>query len=252
MRILGTAAAICSAGLLAACGSAEQEEAPEPVPTVNPGPRTLVGADLDLDALGPRIEGPEGSEVESEVPGLGTVVSYVACPAEMVGGEEAARSAEAGADRASAAGDTDAAEGACDLETQPEDALYTYVHRVTLETPEGEEEDAGAQVSVFRTTLPAPGFANVIGYSREQAAEALGEDGDIRVQVDNGRLIWRVAAGDGWTPGETLTFFWQSTEPPAGPQEAYRLDSEGERGLARGPFPDEPEEEEPVEESPGA
>ena len=201
---------------LAACGgSDETAPAPAPTSTVNAGPRTLVAADLNLDSMGPRIVGPRQTEVETPIPGLGTMVSYVACPAEI----------------------TDV----CDPDLLPEGTLYTYVHEITVELPSREQaEDQFGGVSLFRTALPAPGFANVIGYSREQAAESLGQDGAIKVQSDGGQLIWRITAGDGWMPGETLTFFWQSTRPPAGPEEVYLLAAEGLSGAATGPFPTEP------------
>jgi len=209
---------------LAGCsgGAEEATPAPSPSPSLDSEPRTLVAADLDLDGLGPRVEGPQGTELESAIPGLGAMTSYVACPADVA------------AER-------------CDPGTLPAGTLYTYVHQIIVDIPPSERaEDQFSGVTLFRTTLPAPGFANAIGYSREQAAEALGEDGDIKVQSEAGRLIWRVTAGDGWMPGETLTFFWQSTLPPAGPQVAYRLEGEGLGGEATGPFPAEA----PLAESP--
>jgi hypothetical protein len=151
------------------------------------------------------------------------MVSYVACPAEIT--------------------------GACDPDTLPDGTLYTYVHEITVEVSDNERaEEQFSGATLFRTTLPTPGFANVIGYSRAQAEQALGESGEIRVQSDNGQLIWRVTAGDGWMPGETLTFFWQSTLPPAGPEEAYLLAAEDLSGAATGPFPADPS---PVDETPG-
>ncbi len=218
---------VASAALvLASCGGAAEEEAPAPepapAPTFDAGPRTLVAADLDLDSLGARIEGPEGNEVESEIPGLGTMVSFVACPAAVEAPE-------------------------CDPDVLPEGTVYTYVHRVTLDTPAGKQDDKRAGgATLFRTTQAAAGFANVIGFSREQAEQVLGANGDIKVQLDGGRLVWRIAAGDGWVPGETLTFFWRSTLPPVGPQEAFRLEGEGLSGMATGPFP----QELPVDETP--
>jgi hypothetical protein len=210
---------------LAGCGgdTGEATPAPSPSPSVDSGPRTLVAADLALDRLGPRFEGPQGSEVESVIPRLGTMVSYVACPVAI----EAAT---------------------CDPAALPEGTLYTYVHQITVDVPDSERaEDQFGGVTLFRTTRAVPGFANAIGYSRAQAAEALGEGGDIKVQAENGRLIWRISAGDGWMPGETLTFFWQSRLPPAGPAEAFQLEAEELSGPATGPFPADPP---PVDETP--
>jgi len=232
--VLGLALGVAACG-----GAAEEEPAPAPSPTLDAGPRTLVAADLDLDALGALVEGPQGAEVESEVAGLGTVVSYVACPAQEFDA----------ADAAGAVGEDEPGDEACDIEALPQGARFTYVHRVTLAEADGEAgEEQASNATAFRTAEAAPGFANVIGFSREQAVQALGDRGDIKVQLENGQLIWRIAAGDGWAPGETLTFFWQSTQPPAGPEEAYLLEAEGESGAATGPFP----AEDAVEEVPAA
>lgn len=206
---------------LAACGS-ENEPAPEPTATAASGPRTLVPTDLALDELGPHIVGPQGPEVEStftlEGRTIGTMTSFVTCPAE----EEAEM---------------------CDPAVQPADTVYTYVHHVTLaEAVDGEEP---VDVALFRTARPVPGFANVIGFDEDEATAALGEEGDIKVQVDSDALVWRIVAGDGWSSGETLTFYWRSTVPPEGPAEAYQLEAGSMPALATGPFPAEPE---PVEE----
>lgn len=201
--------AACTAlacALLAGCGS--PEPAPEPSPTVTPeGPKSLVAADLGQLVLGDRIEGPRGPEVTSrfttEGETLAEVVSYVACPE--------------GVDD-------------CDPAKLPEDTLYTYVHRVT--PAEGVES-----ARLFRTARAATGFANVLGYDKAEAVDVLGETGRVDVSADNGALIWRVIGGDGWKAGETLTFYWQGTIPPEGPQEAFQFEADGSSALGTGPFP---------------
>lgn len=203
--------------LLAGCGS-DPEPAPTPSPTpAAVGPRTLVAAGFQEQELGPRIEGPQGTEVESEI-GIGgrviaTMVSYVACPAP--------------------AEDEIAAEE-CVPGDQPEGTVYTYVHRVTPAAIEG--DDGVAPIS-FRTARAVVGFANSIGFDRTQAEAALGEDYAIGVQLDSGALVWRIEKGDGWRDGEELTFFWQSTLPPEGPSEAYEIETIAGRALGTGPFP---------------
>ncbi|MWV28089.1 hypothetical protein GRF63_09230 [Erythrobacter sp. GH3-10] len=209
---------------LAACGS-ETTPAPTPTPSETvAGPRTLVAAGFADTKLGPRIVGPEGDEVAGELVREGQkiadIVSYVACPApkkDEVAAEE------------------------CVPADQPEGAVYTYVHRVTpvdladeLDTP-----------LLFRTTKAAHGFANNIGFDRDQAEAVLGEGYSIRVQEDNGALLWRVEISNGWHSGEELTFFWQSTLPPEGPQKAYAVGTENGRAEGNGPFP---AEEAPVDE----
>ena len=153
---------------------------------------------------------------------IGDIVSYVACPEEY---------------------DT------CDPDDLPEGTVYTYVLTVTpgvdkpndppFIRPVGLDEVKAA--TVFSTVRQASGFTGAIGYDFEQAAEALGPDGIIRVQDDNGTLVWRVLGGDGWHTGEPITFFWQSTLPPDGAAEAYSLRADEKIAMASGPFP--PKEE---------
>ena len=212
---------------LAACGQAEPEPQPSPTPTVAQ-PRALAPADLDLSTLGARIDGPEGTEVETVLTAGGqeiaSMVSFVACPAEV----------------------TECVPG--DL---PQDTVFTYVHQITLaEADEPDDQpDAGPEVienppTLFRTTEPAHGFNRAVGYSIAQAQEALGDADAIGITSDDARLIWRVTRGDGWKPGTTLTFWWQSTLPPAGPADAYLLEVNGNQVAARGPFPAGPDSDE--------
>lgn len=203
------------AGAVAACGGPAELPEGEVAQNGSASPRVLIAETLDLAELGPRIVGPQGPEVESRVPGLATVVSYVACPA-------------------SVESDT------CDPAEQPDGTLYTYVHSVTLDEPGPEQaRDQWGGARLFRTRWPARGFSSLIGYDEEQALEALGDGYDIQTLADDGELIWRIAASDGWMPGETLTFYWRSANPPAGPARAYHLEADGLDGIAAGPFPAE-------------
>ena len=218
---------------LASCGSEPQPE-PTPTPTQTPvGPRKLVAAGFDDQNLGPRIVGPQGPEVTAALTidgrEVGEIVSYVACPAPPTQGDEAELVPVQEGDE-------------CDPTAQEEGAVFTYVHRIT--PAEGME----GQLLSFRTSRPATGFANTIGFDREEAAAALGEDYGIGVSLDNGALIWRVEAGDGWDAGETITLFWQSTLPPEGPADAYEVETADGRGTASGPFP--PKEEAAEETAP--
>jgi hypothetical protein len=200
-------AALCLA-LLAGCGSSETEAEPSPTPTATPDkPKTLVPADLGQLVLGARIEGPQGPEtsgtftVDGET--LGEVVSYVACPEGM---------------------------DPCDPATAPEGTIYTYVHKVT-------PAEGVTSATLFRTARRAAGFANVIGFAKAEAVEVLGEDGRIDVASDNGALVWRVIGGNGWAAGETLTFYWQSNQPPEGAREAFQFEADGTSAQGTGPFP---------------
>lgn len=214
---------------LAACSEKEPEPAPTPTPTVAQ-PRALAPADLDLRALGARIVGPAGPEVKTVLSAgnreIGKMVSFVACPE----------------------GTTSCVPG-----DMPEGTIYTYVHRVTLadttaEDPE-EQPTEGPEViesppTLFRTSQQAHGFNRAVGYSNAQALEALGNEDAISITSDDGRIIWRVTEGQGWKPGTTLTFWWQSTLPPDGPADAYLLEVDGNQAVAKGPFP---AEEKPAE-----
>ena len=202
------AAAALACVLLVGCGSPEPEAEPSPTPSATPDkPKTLVPADLGALVLGARIEGPRGPEVTGTftVDGetLAEVVSYVACPEGL---------------------------DPCDPETAPEGTVYTYVHKVTPA-----EGVAGA--TLFRTSRAAAGFANVIGFAKAEAVDVLGEDGRIDVASDNGALVWRVIGGDGWTAGETLTFYWQSAIAPEGSREAFQFEADGVSAIGTGPFP---------------
>lgn len=216
--------------VLAACSTEAPEPEPTPAATADAGPRTLVGANLADIALGPKIAGPQGPEVTSGIiasdgTSLGEMVSYVACPAPETEDGETLSVAE---------------DEECDPATQAEDAVYTYVHTIALDRPEPPAADSDAppsQTMAFRMEKAAAGFNNVIGYDREAALAALGEEGDIGVQVEDGALIWRVVDGNGWQDGEELTFFWQSTSPPAGPEEAYELRIGDRTAGITGPFP---------------
>lgn len=209
---------------LAACN---QEPEPEPAPTPTAevsAPRTLIAADLDLTALGPKIEGPQGTEVETVLSAgnreIGRMVSYVACP------EDAET---------------------CVPGDMPEGTVYTYVHRITLadadessaEAPPSPDahETGETGATLFRTTREAAGFVASIGYSSAEAEAALGFADAISITADSGQLIWRVTRGEGWKPGTAITFWWQSTVPPQGPEQAYLVEVDGEQAQATGPFP---------------
>ncbi len=225
-----TALALVSLAL-AACEKEPAAPPPTPEPTVSV-PRTLVGADLDLTTLGGKITGPQGAETETllsiEDREIGRLTSYVACP-------------------------RDVAE--CLPQTLPEGTVYTYVHRVTLADADATPAPPVAATSsatnapetgatLFRTTLPATGFAHSIGFDRTQATAALGSPDAITITSDGGQLIWRVTAGQGWKPGTTMTFWWQSTVPPQSLREAYLISVNGQEDAANAPFP---LEDKPVE-----
>jgi hypothetical protein len=185
---------------------------PEVTPTPDK-PRTLVPADFATLKLGAKVPGSDAKGTfTSNGQTIATVASYVACPADTV---------------------------KCDPKTLPADTVYTYVHQVT-------PGKAVANATLFRTARPAAGFANGVGYANAQAAAALGPNGEIDVEADNGALVWRVVGGDGWKAGETITLYWQSTLPPAARvRDAYMIETDGSVAIGNGPFP---EAQKPVDE----
>lgn len=207
--------------LLAACSQSPEAPTPTPSTVVTPEvsrtpdkPHTLVPADFTALKLGARLTGSETSGAfVSDRQTLAEVSSYVACPEGVV---------------------------ACDTKALPPGTIYTYVHTVV-------PGKTVASATLFRTARPAAGFANGVGYDNDQAAAALGPDGQIDVSADNGALVWRVIGGDGWKAGEPITFYWQSTLPPASPADAYLVETDGSVAIGSGPFP----KEKPVEEDSG-
>ena len=207
---------------LIACGEPAPEADPEPVATPTPAaPRTLIPAELDLETLGAKIEGPQGPEPEAPLmldgAQVGRIVSYVACPE---GIEE------------------------CVPDDLPDGTVFTFVHQITLDGVSAEQPASGPEVveappTLFRTTERAHGFNGSLGYARSQAQAAFGSEDAIGVTIDDGRLIWRVTGGQNWQEGATVTFWWQSTQPPAGPADAFLLEILGNQMSVKGPFPAE-------------
>lgn len=178
----------------------------------------------DLE-LGARVVGPQGPEVEAAMSNpegiFADIRSYVACPAGM---------------------------DPCDPETAPKGTIYTYVHVLV---PGGDNDASkgsgnGADNShvehamAFRMIQRAHGFTGNAGYSKAEAMAAMGKMGDVVMTCDDGKLIWTLNSGDGgdqWAHKEPVTFYWQSTLPPAGPAEAYELHVDYTKAGAPGPFP---------------
>lgn len=179
--------------------------------------------DLDGLGLGPKIVGPVGPEVNVSLTDgpdtLGDLESSVACPGDY---------------------------SACAPSTDPGGTIYTYIHRVTP----GADTDNDAPfpapgpalafdgVREFRLNFSAAGFTGLAGYSFKDAAAALGGGGAFGVERrDDGSLVWTVSGGDGWDSGETVTFFWQTTQPPSGPKGQYALSNGKRTAIGNGPLP---------------
>ena len=179
-------------------------------------------ADLELGA---KIVGPQGPEVKArlanETGAFADITSYVACPAGM---EE------------------------CDPATAPEGTIYTYVHIVypgedndpTTGSGNGADASDVETTEAFRMTMPSHGFTGTLGYSRGEAEAAIGEPMLFVATCHEQGIAWTVEEGEGgdqWGQGEPITFYWQSTLPPAGPADAYEVFANYTAASGPGPYP---------------
>ncbi|MEM8726153.1 MAG: hypothetical protein AAGE86_11595 [Pseudomonadota bacterium] len=226
IRFTALAAAMC----LAACADTDSEIAELETATTDGEAAALAtaidpGDFADLE-LGAKIVGPRGPEVKTSLANseaiMADITSYVACPAGM---------------------------DECVPADAPEGTIYTYVHTVYP----GEDMDASTgagdgpddahveNAEAFMMTQPAHGFTGTAGFSKAEAVAAAGESVDVILTCgDDGGLTWVVNAGDGgnqWEDAEPLTFYWQSTLPPAGPVSAYAIRANGVSGEGEGPLP---------------
>ncbi|MEO0378615.1 MAG: exosortase, PEP-CTERM interaction domain protein [Cyanobacteria bacterium P01_A01_bin.17] len=185
---------------------------------------TVTATDLDSLSLGPTIVGPVGPTVDTtfitaDERGIGDFMSSVSCPAGFT---------------------------VCTPPTNPAGTIYTYRHQVTpgIDLPNDPPFPSPnsllplSNTRDFQLDFGAAGFNGVAGYSFSDAEAALNDGVEIRIeQLDDGRLAWRLPENSGWDTNESLTFFWQTTQSPSGPDGSYTLASESELGSAQGPLP---------------
>ena len=228
MRTAATFALAMSLAFVA-CGDADEPPTDLETATTDGEAEALArgleaGSFMELE-LGGKIVGPQGPEVQSRLTNaegaFADMRSYVACPAGM---------------------DT------CDPATAPAGTVYTYVHVVypgednDAATGSGEGADSSdiERATQFRMTRPATGFTGRVGYAKEEAMAAMGSAADVVITCDDGALVWTLNSGDGgdqWEQGEPLTFWWQSTVPPAGPADAYAIEANYAEASGDGPYP---------------
>lgn len=220
--------ALAGPTLLAACGADRTPEAPPEAAAVRAVPRTLIPADLDPKANGPRVDGTEISEVavgSAKTP-LARYHAFVLCAEKVT---------------------------ACDPERLPAGTVYTYIVTITplVPAPHGPPSqgvpsaDEGASDSLeqplapaelVQTIGPVPQFKGVVGFAMEQATAALGSAEALSVTLDQNRLVWRVTRGT-WQPGKPITLWFRSASPPAQSAPAYRLEYGGRSAAIAAPFP---------------
>ncbi|GAA4643871.1 hypothetical protein GCM10023115_18310 [Pontixanthobacter gangjinensis] len=231
MKTITTLFAATAALSLAAC-SAEPDTDVTDIegPAKSEGEAAAIAAALpagdfmDLE-LGAKIVGPQGPEVTGTLSNaegsFADIRSFVACPAGM---------------------------DPCDPKTAPEGTVFTYVH--VIYPGEDNEKNTGSgagndssdieRASAFKMMRAAHGFTGTVGYSKAEALAAVGAKADVVITCKDGALIWSVEAGGGgdqWEQAEPITFYWQSTLPPAGPADAYAIDANYAKATGPGPYP---------------
>ncbi|GEM_PF-250945 len=188
--------------------------------------RAVDSGDFGELQLGAKIVGPQGPEptgtLSTPEGNFADIRSYVACPAGM---------------------------DPCDPANAPEGTVFTYVHVVhpgednDPSTGSGEGNDSSdiEIANAFKMTQPAYGFTGVAGYSHAEALSAAGAKTRVVITCgEDDNLVWTINPGEGgdqWEQAEPLTFYWQSTLPPSGPQEAYAIQANRTTATGPGPFP---------------
>lgn len=212
--------------ILAACSAAPVEEAADPAEdaTLAEPMQIITATDFASLTLGGTIQGPLGPEVEASLAAgdtaLGDIASRVQCPDGM---------------------------DPCNPETAEPGTIYTYIHEVRPgfdgpndpPFPMPERVHPVESASSFGLSFPAYGFTGVAGYSVFDAEDVLADGFNASISCTDGRITWSFPEESGWSTGETITFFWQSTQPPSGPDGQYRFVADGEEAIGRGPMPTE-------------
>ncbi len=220
--------ALAGAAALAACSDNADKQAvtdlerPETDGEAEAAAEALVAGDFAALDLGAKVDGKEITGALGNAQGnFADIRSYVSCPAGM---------------------------DPCDPATAPEGTVYTYVHVVypgqdnRADTGDGRANTSSdiERASQFRLVMPAHGFTGDAGYSKAGALAAAGEQVDVVVTCHNGGLVWTVNSGGGgdqWEQAEPLTFYWRSTVPPAGPEDAYAIFANYTAAQGPGPYP---------------
>ena len=184
------------------------------------------GSFADLK-LGAKVAGPQGEELKSrltnEAGAFADVTSYVACPAGM---------------------------DPCDPANAPQGTVFTYVHIVYPGEDNAPDSGSGTgadasdveQANRFMIVRSAYGFTGSAGYSKLETMAAIGPKAEVVITCVDGGIAWTVNAGEGgnqWEQSEPLTFWWQSTLPPAGPARAYAIEANYVTATGDGPYPAE-------------
>jgi hypothetical protein len=136
----------------------------------------------------------------------------------------------------------------CNPSAAPAGTVFTYVMVVYPGGDNDDDKGIGAgntasdieRATAFRMVMPAHGFTGKAGYAKPEVFAAIGPKADVIVTCDAGKLVWTVSAGDGgnqWEQKEPLTFYWQSTLPPAGVAPAYAFAADSTEATGGGFYP---------------
>lgn len=221
MRLTPIAIALLA---LAACsgGPADDDGQTHAPGTLADAEHMVTPTDFASLTLGGTVQGPLGPEIEASLVAgdvaVGDISSRVQCPSE---------------------GET------CDPATAPEGTIYTYIYEIRPGFDGPNDEGIAAperlipveHATSFALGFPAYGFTGVAGYDIEASSELLAPGFNAVISCADGRLSWTFPPESGWSTGETITFFWQTTQPPAGPDGQYRFVGDGQQATGVGPMP---------------
>ena len=210
--------------ILAACSGGPVEEPADPAEDATLAEPVNVIAPTDFASLelGGTIQGPLGPEVEASLVAdgvaIGDIASRVQCPDGI---------------------------DPCDPERAEEGTIYTYIYEVRpgFDGPNDPPFDMPENVrpvesaASFALAFPAHGFTGVAGYAVYDAQEVLAEGFVASISCVDDQIIWSFPEESGWSTGETITFFWQSTQPPSGPDGEYRFVADDLEATGPGPLP---------------
>lgn len=130
----------------------------------------------------------------------------------------------------------------CMPSDNPSGTIYTYSHTVIpgLDKPNDQPFPQPSTVLAlddltrFELGFEAAGFNGVAGYDFGEADTA-GVSFTIE-QTESGELVW-MADSEDWDTGEPITFFWQTTQQPVGPNGIYSISNSTSHGAGKGPVP---------------
>lgn len=209
---------------LAACSGGPVEEPVDSLvdATLSEPENSITPTDFAALTLGGTIRGPLGPEVEASLVAngmaLGDIASRVQCPDGI---------------------------DPCDPANAEKGTIYTYIYEVRpgfdgpndppFEMPE--EVRPVESAASFAFAFPANGFTGVAGYSVYNAEGVLADGLNASISCVDDQIIWSFPEESGWSTGETITFFWQTTQPSSGPDGAYRFVADDLEALGPGPMP---------------